>query len=66
MSQLVSCPKNQMEQNDNDNVFEAHLVYSSVQLVIVPWHFMQTSLSNDQGHPTSIFGKYLFGRRFEI
>ena len=21
---------------------------------------------NSQGHPTSIFGKYLFGRRFEI
>ena len=22
--------------------------------------------ASDQGHPTSIFGKYLFGRRFEI
>ena len=25
-----------------------------------------TECQNSQGHPTSIFGKYLFGRRFEI
>ena len=24
------------------------------------------AISNNQGHPTTIFGKYLFGRRFEI
>ena len=24
------------------------------------------NMSSSQGHPTSIFGKYLFGRRFEI
>ena len=24
------------------------------------------AISNNQGHPTTIFEKYLFGRRFEI
>ena len=26
----------------------------------------QINMIETQGHPTSIFGKYLFGRRFEI
>ena len=36
-------------------------------LLIVTRHFtLRANYSNDQGHPTSIFVKYLFGRRFEI
>ena len=30
------------------------------------WGLPGQLLANFQGHPTSIFGKYLFGRRFEI
>ena len=29
-------------------------------------HLYSIVWGNSQGHPTSIFGKYLFGRRFEI
>ena len=30
------------------------------------WKIENVFLFSCQGHPTSIFGKYLFGRRFEI
>ena len=36
-------------------------------LLIITRHFtLRANYLNDQGHPTSIFVKYLFGRRFEI
>ena len=36
-------------------------------LLIITRHFtLRANCLNDQGHPTSIFVKYLFGRRFEI
>ena len=33
---------------------------------VTKWNTFWDLTSTKQGHPTSIFGKYLFGRRFEI
>ena len=48
------------------NIFLYRIVFmlENTQLFYVPIHPLNGP--GWQGHPTSIFGKYLFGRRFEI
>jgi len=43
---------------EQDEILQAHLIAQQSQDVL--------NQGIKQGHPTSIFGKYLFGRRFEI
>ena len=42
------------------------LCFVLMSLILRDLFFLLWPLLNTQGHPTSIFGKYLFGRRFEI
>ena len=46
----------------SDIIIFSCLLYNAL-LVSFPHYHQFTNL---QGHPTTIFGKYLFGRRFEI
>ena len=73
-SSTVSVKVSLKDINDNDPTFdrpsytvtisEATDMNTTILTVEVSAH--SVSKINHQGHPTSILGKYLFGRRFEI
>ena len=72
---MLNFPKANFEKAEHNNKFSSIITFLVEMIEVLKMHLLMKLIHlgccvlinpNNQGHPTTIFGKCLFGRRFEI